>query len=130
MTGIYRLVHGEARRRALDAVRTAPEGHVVRVSEATRNLEQNALLHALVTEIADAVPWAGRLRSVEVWKRLLTAAWLRARGESLEILPALDGHGVDVVFRRTSDLNKSEFSELVEFVQCWMAENMPETVAG
>lgn len=86
-----------------------------------RNLPQNARLHARLTEIAAKHEWAGQRRDVEVWKRLLTAAWLRARGESVEILPAVDGHGVDVVFRRTSDLTKAECGELMEFIDAWEA---------
>ena len=62
------------------------------------------------------------MRDVDTWKRLLTAGWLRARGESVEILPAIDGHGVDVVFRRTSNLTIKECAELIEYVHAWGAE--------
>ena len=99
-------------------------GHRVEVSArtATRSSEQNALLHATLAEIAAQVQWAGEYRDAEVWKRLLTAAWLRARGEPVEILPAVDGQGIDVVFRRTSDLTRSECSELQEYVFAWGAQ--------
>jgi len=90
-----------------------------------RNHEQNAKLHAELQEIAESIEWFGQKRSVEVWKRLVTAAWLRARGESVEMLPALDNHGCDVVFRRTSDLTTTEMAELIEYVLAWKAENMP-----
>ena len=121
---VFRLAHPEARRRALAAVSDAPEGYTVTVAPATRSGEQNALLHALLSEIAASVEWAGKRRDIETWKRLLTAAWLRARGEAIEMLPALDGHGVDIVFRRTSTLTRAECVELVDFVQAWMAENV------
>lgn len=99
-------------------------GHrlTVEVKEMTRSVEQNAKLHATLSDIARQVEWAGKHRDVDTWKRLLTAAWLRARGESVEILPAVDGHGVDVVFRRTSSLTVKECAELLEFVQAWAAE--------
>lgn len=84
-----------------------------------RNNEQNALLHAILTEIAETREWAGQKRDVEVWKRLLTAAWLRTRGESVEVLPAIDGHGIDVVFRRTSTLTKAECAELINYIEAW-----------
>jgi hypothetical protein len=98
-------------------------GHrlTLEVRPETRNGEQNALLHATLTEIAKTREWAGRKRDVETWKRLLVAAWLRARGESVEVLPALDGHGVDVVFRRTSGLTKGECAELIDFIEAWRA---------
>jgi hypothetical protein len=95
----------------------------VTVEPERRNADQNALLHVLLTEVAAQVEWAGRKRDIECWKRLMTAAWLRARGESIEVLPAIDGHGIDVVFRRTSSLTKSECAELVDFIQAWAAEN-------
>ncbi|MDE1918963.1 MAG: recombination protein NinB, partial [Sphingomonadales bacterium] len=56
-------------------------------------------------------------------KRLLVAAWCRARREQVELLPALDGHGVDIVFRRTSQLTRGECAELCDFIQAWCAEN-------
>ena len=87
-----------------------------------RSDAQNRLLHAFLSEISKQVEWAGAKRDVDTWKRLLTAAWLRARGEPIEMLPALDGHGVDIVFRRTSQLTKAECAELSEFVMAWAAE--------
>lgn len=87
-----------------------------------RSDAQNRLLHACLSEISKQVEWAGAKRDVDTWKRLLTAAWLRARGEPIEMLPALDGHGVDIVFRRTSQLTKAECAELSEFVLAWAAE--------
>lgn len=99
-------------------------GHrlVLEIRPETRSLQQNALLHAMLSDIADQIEWAGARRDAEVWKRLLTAAWLRARGESVEVLPAIDGHGVDVVFRRTSKLTRSECAELCDFIAAWAIE--------
>ena len=91
----------------------------ITVKRATRNTKQNALLHAMLTDIAMQHEWAGKLRDVECWKRLLTAAWLRARGEPLEMLPAIDGYGVDIVFRRTSELTRAECAELCDFITAW-----------
>lgn len=88
-----------------------------------RSDAQNRLLHACLSEISKQVEWAGAKRDVDTWKRLLTAAWLRARGEPIEMLPALDGNGVDIVFRRTSQLTKAECAELSEFVMAWATEH-------
>lgn len=93
------------------------------VGEEKRNTEQNAKLHATIAEIAKQKEWAGQRWDKEVWKRLLTAAWMRARGERVTVVPSLDGQGVDVVFRRTSSLSKGECSELLDFVMAWAAEN-------
>lgn len=127
MSRLFFLAHDLARKRALACVAEAPAGYRVEVSPPTRSPSQNALLHALLGEIAAQVPWAGRKRDPECWKRLMTAAWLRARGESVEVLPAIDGHGIDVVFRRTSQLTKAECAELITFVQAWADEHLTET---
>lgn len=94
----------------------------------TRSDKQNRLLHGWIGQIARQLEWAGKKRDVDTWKRLLVAAWLRARGEHVEVLPALDGHGVDVVFRHTSKLTRAECSELCEFVMAWAADHGVEWV--
>lgn len=88
-----------------------------------RSDAQNRLLHALLSDISKQKEWAGAKRDVDTWKRLLTAAWLRSRGEPIEMLPALDGNGIDIVFRKTSQLTKAECSELSEFVMAWAITN-------
>ena len=99
-------------------------GHrmVLEVKPSTRSLKENALLHALLTQISKQKDWAGSKRDTETWKRLITAAWCRARGEQIEILPSIDGHGADIVFRRTSQLSRAECAELIEYLYAWGAE--------
>lgn len=116
---IFRLVHNEVRARAIEAIRTAPDGWIVKVTEPTRNLEQNAALHAELSEIAKSMKWCGLTLSIEQWKRLLTAAWTRTRGENPIYVQAIDGHGMEVIYQRTSTLSKSEMSELIEYVKAW-----------
>jgi hypothetical protein len=95
---------------------------VVSIKAANRTSAENALLHAIITDIAKQVEWAGKKREAETWKRLLVSAWCRVRGESVEILPALDGHGVDIVPARTSKLTKGECADLIDFIYAWGAE--------
>lgn len=119
---VFGLVHAEARRRALAAVAAAPDGWTVTVAPPKRNSDINAALHAALGEIADRVEWAGKKWDIETWKRLLVAAWTRATGERTLILPALDGHGVDIVFRRTSQMTQAEMRDLMAFIDAWCAE--------
>lgn len=95
----------------------------IEVRPERRNTAQNALLHALLQEIAERKPWAGELRDVESWKRLLCAAWLRAEGESIQLLPAVDGKGLDVVYTPTSTLSKAQMTSLIEYVSAFAAEH-------
>lgn len=100
-------------------------GHrlVLSVKPETRSDAANRLLHATLADIARQVEWAGKKRDVDVWKRLLTAAWLRTRNEHVELLPAADGNGVDIVFRHTSQLTRAECSELQEYLYAWGVEH-------
>ena len=123
MKATFILAHPIARQRAIDAVKQAPDGFVITVAEPRRSLEENALLHAMLGYISEHQTWAGAKHDTETWKRLLVAAWCRATNQHVAILPALDGHGVDIVFRRTSQLSRKECSDLIEFIYAWGAEN-------
>lgn len=92
---------------------------IVEIRLETRSDAQNRLLHSRIADIARQLEWFGAKRDVDCWKRLLMDAWLRARGENVEVLPALDGHGVDVVFRRTSKLTRAECVEFSDYILAW-----------
>lgn len=98
-------------------------GDQVRVGPPNRTIAQNARLHAVLTDISKQVEWHGAHLSVDVWKRLCMAAWLRERSEQPLLVPAIDGHGVDIVFERTSKLSPKQCSELVEWCLCFGAEH-------
>lgn len=89
---------------------------------AKRSAEHSARLHAMLGWLAKNVPWAGALRTTDEWKRLTVAAWERARGESIEYLPSLDGRGIDIVFHRTSEMSGRDMAELIEWIFAWAAE--------
>lgn len=119
----FRLVHDIARNGAVAAIRAAPQGYVVTVRPATRSGEQNALLHAALTDIAEQIPWKGQSLTVDTWKRLCTAAWLREIGESPELIPAIDGKGFDVIFEKTSQMTVGQMTSLIDWVLAFGAQN-------
>ena len=123
------LAHPQARANAVRAVALADEGWRVTIEPPKRSGEQNAALHALITQIATHCEWAGKRWDLETWKRLLVSAWGRTNGQQMQIVPALDGHGVDIVPIRTSKLTRAECSDLLEYVQAWAAENMQDRPA-
>ena len=102
-------------------------GHrlVLEVRTETRSDKQNRMLHAMLGDISRQRDWptgSGQMQDIETWKRLLTAAWCRARGEPVRVLPAIDGAGVDIVFRHTSKLTKGECAELCDFIGAWCSQ--------
>lgn len=119
---LYVMSHDTARQRAQEAIAAAPDGYEVEIRPPKRNGDQNALLHALLNEIAATRQWAGKHLDAESWKRLLTAAWMRAEGGTVEIVPAIDGHGFDVLYRHTSQLTKGECASLIDYIQAWYAQ--------
>lgn len=119
MKQVFTLVHSEARQRAASAVMHAMDGYRVVISEPPRTSDQNAKLHSVLQEISVTREWAGRKWSVEQWKRLLTAAWMRAKGQSAHVVPALDGGGFDVLYRHTSEMSKPEMVDLIEYILAW-----------
>lgn len=119
----YILAHQTARNLAAQACLSAPDGFVVEIKEPKRTLSENSLLHALLAQISRTQEWAGKKHDVETWKRLLVAAWCRVHGSAVEILPALDGCGVDIIPVRTSKLTKKECADLIEYIFAWGADN-------
>ena len=120
------LINDLVRDRCLDAIRNASTGSAVTVREGVgRNGDQNARFHAMLTDISRQVQWHGKTLSVEVWKRLTTAAYLREIGGQPQMIPALDGNGFDVIFERTSTMPQSRtkrmrdsdpaFNELIDW---------------
>lgn len=91
--------------------------------DATRNDAQNRRLHAMLGDLEKQVLWHGQRLSAGVWKRLCTAAWLREEGEQVQMIPALDGKGFDVIWERTSKLSKKRMGSLITWVDAFGGEH-------
>jgi len=118
---LFRLVHTQARNGACRAITEAPDGYVVTISEPTRNLEQNALMWALLTEFSRQLKWPVNGEMVklepEEWKDLLSAAFRR---ESQRVAMGIDG-GMVMLGMRTSKMSKREFAEFIDFIHATAA---------
>jgi hypothetical protein len=89
------------------------------IKDLDRSSDQNRLLHKLLTQVSEQVAWHGQKLSVTVWKRLCTAAWLREEGESPMLVPSLDGHGIDMIFERTSKLSVKQCASLITWIEAF-----------
>jgi len=122
MNRIYFLIHDEARKRAMEDVRTAPEGEVVRIGEATRNLEQNAAQWPILAAFAKQKQWPvnGKLETLtaDEWKHVLSAAFEK---ENVRLAQGLDG-GVVMLGGRTSKFGKKKFSDWLDFLNAAAVE--------
>ncbi len=93
------------------------------IKDQDRSSEQNKKLHACLSDIAKQVEHAGKKWDVLIWKRLLTAAWLRESGEQPQLIPAVDGNGFDVVYERTSRLSVKQCASLLLWIEAFGAEH-------
>jgi hypothetical protein len=117
MSSVFRLVHQTARQRAVEAVKSAPEGYVVSVKEPTRSLEQNARLWAMLGDVSRQVDWYGKRLTSEDWKHIFSSSLRR-----LEVVPNLDGTGFVALGMSTSRMSKREMSDLIELIAAFGAE--------
>ena len=116
------LHNDQAREAACRYVRSAPEGHVITVKEPTRTLEQNALLHPLLTDISRQCEWMGKKRSMLQWKTLMVSGHAIATGQPVEMTVGVEGEVVNLR-ESTASMSTKRFSSLVEYVLAWGANN-------
>ena len=111
----------QARVRVMGAIRTAPDGYVVQISEASRTLSQNAAQWPILEAFSRQLTWPINGERVKMepddWKDVLTATF---RGEQARISQTLDGRVV-MLGQRTRDFVKSEFSDWLEFLHATAA---------
>lgn len=115
---IFRLVHQQARDRAVEAVRNAPDGFIVRVTEPSRSLESNAKLWAMLNDISKQVIWHGRWLQSEDWKHIFTASL-----KQMQVVPNLDNTGFVALGMSTSKMTKREMSDLIELIMAFGSQN-------
>jgi len=118
----FKLVHAEARQRALDSVATAPDGYIVEVKEPRRSLDQNAAQWPVLEAFSKQLEWPvnGVFCSLtpEEWKDILTAAF---NNETARVAMGLNG-GVVMLGMRTSKMSKARFSEWLDFLHSVAAD--------
>jgi hypothetical protein len=105
------------RARVVQMVTQAPDGYVVEIRKPSRSLEQNARYWVAIHEIAEQISIEGRKYTPQVWHRYFKERYLPGRivelpyGQITEAEPS------------TTDLTLDEFSEYIERVLQFQAEN-------
>src|SRR4249919_2432748 len=110
------LTNDYSRKRAIEAVVSAPAGYVCIIKPPTRSDDQNDKLHAMIDDIRKQVPEAGKW-SKEDWK----LRFLHALRNETRFLPDIEGEGLFPVGQKTSTLTKEQFSALIEIIYEWGA---------
>jgi hypothetical protein len=107
------------RARAADLLARVPDGTRVEFKGGRRTLPQNDRMWAMLTDVARQKEHAGRRFTPDQWKVL----FLHAIGREVQFLPSLEGDTFIPWGQSSSDLSKTEMSELIEFIAAWGAQN-------
>lgn len=100
------------RARALKVITAAPPGTRVEVKAVKRSLPQNDRMWAMLTEIAQQLPWHGTTLRPDDWKLIFLDALKREQ----RLVPNIDGDGFVNLGRSSSDLSKNEMGDLIDLI--------------
>lgn len=135
MKRLFILAHDIARQRALDAVKDAPDGYWITISEPIKSREQEEKYHAQIGDIAKWFRINGKPLNPDTLKRLLVDQFkheTRYDAElkplwdgmaDLEMMPSLDGQRVIVLGTQTRRFPKRLASAFIEWLNAWEAQN-------
>lgn len=107
------------RARAMKVITAAPPGTRIEVKAAKRSIPQNDRMWAMLTEIAQQLPWHGVKIRPDDYKLLFLDALKRER----RMMPNLEGTGFVDLGRSSSDLTKDEMSDLIELIFAFGAKH-------
>lgn len=116
---VLTLAGPASRAQAHQLIDRAPHGTRVEFKGARRSTDQNALMWALLTDVAAQKEHAGRKYTPNQWKTL----FMHACGREVQFIPALDGSTFLPWGTSSSDLSKAEMSDLIECIMAWGAQN-------
>lgn len=107
------------RLRCVKILEAAPVGSRVEVKAAKRSLPQNDRMWAMLTDIAQQLPWHGVKLRPDDWKLL----FLDALKRELRMMQNLNGTGFVNINQSSSDLTKGEMSDMIELMHQFGAEH-------
>ena len=83
-----------------------------------RTLAQNALMWALLADIAKAVTWHGMDLTADDWKEMISAVLNGQRS-----VPSIEGKGFVILGARTSKMTKKQMADMIEACYAFGAQN-------
>lgn len=117
------LISDRVKTNAIRALQDAPQGYVVTISEPRRSLDQNAMFHALISDIAKSgMKWAGKERSIDEWKVLLISAHAVATKEQGEVIPGIEGEFV-AIRESSARMTIARATSLIEYTLAFCSDN-------
>lgn len=121
---LFGLLNIDIRRRAANAVMSAPDGYMVKIAPPTRNLEQNAKLHAIFSDAAKHRLYAGQKLTAEQWKVLFISGHAIATGLGAQMVPGLENEFVNIR-ESSASMSVARMSSLIEYANAYLANTEP-----
>jgi len=116
------------RRLAIQAVMDAPDGYYFQYpKEPTRSLDQNALLHALFSDLSKQAKLHGRTLTPHQWKVVMISGHAVATGLGADMIPGIEGEFVNIR-ESSAHMSVQRMTSLIEYVLAWCADNKISTV--
>jgi len=106
-----------SRQKARRWVDRVPLGWTLVFQPPRRSTQQNAKLHAMLSEVSRQVVWYGVKLSVEDWKRIFAASLQKVR-----VVPGIDAGTFVPVGLRTREMSPEEMNDMIELVFAFGAE--------
>lgn len=123
MADYFTLRNDHIRHNAISAILNAPDNARVTIAEEKRSGDQNAMLHALLSDLARShVEWAGKRRTLEEWKVLMVSGHAVATGQGGEVVPGIEGEFVSIR-ESTARMSVARASSLIEYVLAFCVGN-------
>lgn len=107
----------------IKAIRDAGANARVTIAAAQRSNDQNAMFHALCSDLAKSpLMFAGKRRNLDEWKVLLVSGHAVATGTQGEVIPGLEGEFV-AIRESTAKMGVARASSLIEYTLAYCAMN-------
>ena len=96
----------------------------VEVQRENRTVDQNAMYHSIIHQIAKQAQHHGSTWDTESWKRLLVDAYTKESGQYTgQVIPNLTGDGIVQLGLQTRKFTKQQASEFTDWLMAWAAQN-------
>lgn len=137
MSYTFILAHDLARERALQAVKTAPQGFEVCISAPSKTRAQEERYHAMFGDVAQQCTHLNENFDLEGWKRLLVDQFSREMlkdptcdedirdnlKNAVRMVPSLDGQAIVALGMSTKKFRKKTASAFMEWLAAFAAEH-------
>lgn len=119
---VFILANPQVRRNAVRAIAEAPNGFKCEIKASSRSSDQNALLHAIFSEVAKKAKWVGRPLTATQWKVLFISGHAQATNRGSDMVPGLEGEFCNIR-ESSAGMSVARMTSLIEYTLAWCAAN-------